>query len=555
MFQEKRRASLVGWMLVGTVWVLWLSCVPLRTRSPEDSIGPLGKPPTVEPEPRARPAKPVLEPAAAVTPAVGLTTGPLEIAVLDAILTSLENNRALRVERLNPPIMRTLEQEQRALFDPVLSGQFTETRVRSQRLARATTGTESMITETESADALLRTFLPTGTTVDLEGGLQRTKSSLYFFPFASMRGGVTVTQALLRGFGIGVNLATLRQARLDTLTSQYELRGFAEALVAQIEQTYWDYALAQRQIEIFENSLRLADQQLRETEERINVGKLAETELAATQAEVALRREGLINARSTLAQTRLQLLRLLNVQGTDPWDQEIVLRNQPMVPDVVMDEVGTHVKLALRMRPELNQARLAIQRGELEIIKTKNGLLPRLDFFGTLGKTGYASSMREAYNALDQDTYDTAYGFALEYPLGNRRPLALHKRAILSRDQAEQALNNLVQLVDVDVRSAYIEVNRAKEQVTATSATRQLQEETLRAETEKFRVGKSTTLLVAQAQRDLLASQISEVDAVVNYLKALVEFYRLEGSLLERRGIAAPGREPVNPFARPTWWK
>ena len=79
----------------------------------------------------------------------------------------------------------------------------------------------------------------------------------------------------------------------------------------------------------------------------------------------------------------------------------------------------------------------------------------------------------------------------------------------------------------------------------ATVITRRLQEEKVRAEMEKFRVGKSTTLLVAQTQRDLLLSQINEVMAVVANLKALVELFRFEGSLLERRGIAAPGREPV----------
>ena len=98
----------------------------------------------------------------------------------------------------------------------------------------------------------------------------------------------------------------------------------------------------------------------------------------------------------------------------------------------------------------------------------------------------------------------------------------------------------------MDVRTAYIEVNRAKKQISATIATRKLQEEKLRIETEKFRVGRSTMFLVAQAQRDLLFSQISEIEAVVNYLKALVELHRLEGSLLERRGIIAPGREPVS---------
>ena len=46
---------------------------------------------------------------------------------------------------------------------------------------------------------------------------------------------------------------------------------------------------------------------------------------------------------------------------------------------------------------------------------------------------------------------------------------------------------------------------------------------------------------IAQAQRDFVSGQISEIEAVVRYLKSLVELYRLDGSLLTRRGIAAPG--------------
>ena len=42
---------------------------------------------------------------------------------------------------------------------------------------------------------------------------------------------------------------------------------------------------------------------------------------------------------------------------------------------------------------------------------------------------------------------------------------------------------------------------------------------------------------MAQAQRDLLASQIAEVEAIVNYRTALVNLYLAEGSLLERRGV------------------
>jgi outer membrane protein len=109
----------------------------------------------------------------------------------------------------------------------------------------------------------------------------------------------------------------------------------------------------------------------------------------------------------------------------------------------------------------------------------------------------------------------------------------------------QKALDNLIQLVQVDVRSAYIEVARTREQITATAATRKFQEEKLRAETEKFKVGTSTSLLVAQAQRDLVVSQIAEIESFANYLKALVSLFGMEGSLLQRRGISASGAEPV----------
>jgi outer membrane protein TolC len=102
--------------------------------------------------------------------------------------------------------------------------------------------------------------------------------------------------------------------------------------------------------------------------------------------------------------------------------------------------------------------------------------------------------------------------------------------------------------VEVDVRIAHIEVDSTQQQIEASSATRRFNEEKLRTETEKLRVGKSTSFLVAQAQRDLLVSRIAEVQALANHLKALIDMYRLDGSLLERRGIAAPGREPVKIF-------
>jgi outer membrane protein TolC len=488
--------------------------------------------------PSPAPAQPpVPEGAPAVgAPGAGVQV-PLSVTVEGAILLALENNRDLAAQRLGPAIQQTFEGEQRGVFDPMLSGGVSWSRER----AEGTSG--GVTTEDASARAALDQFLPTGTDLGLQATAERAESSTQG-DSAQTRLGLTVTQALLRGMGVAVNLVSLRQARLDTMVSQYELRGFAEALVAQVESTYWDYALAERQIEIFTDSLKLAEQQLAETQDRISIGKLAEIELAAAQAEVALRREALINARSLLATTRLRLLRLLNPPGTSLWGREIKILEEPQAPAPPLEDIGAHVEVARRMRPELNEARLGIEQDDLELVRTRNGLLPRLDLFITLGKSGYAHSFINSAGDLGGPNYDVLLGGQVQRPLENLAAKARHRRATLNRRQAEEALANLEQLVELDVRSAYIEVDRAREQVAATAATRKLQEETLRGETEKFRVGKSTTFLVARAQRDLVASQIDEVAAAVSYRKALVEFYSQEGSLLVRRGVEAPGEGP-----------
>ena len=481
----------------------------------------------------------------AMTAAQSMPPEPFKVTVTEAVLLSLENNLSLEVQRLNPAIRQTFEDQERAVFDLTIGAAVSAGRIEGERLARSGSETEDFTADSAEGGISLEQYFPTGTTVGLEAGKQMTDSSLYDDRFYETRLGLTASQALLQGFGREVNLVRLRQARLDTRMSEYELRGFSQSLVAEVERTYWNYALARRRIEIVEESLRVARQQLAETKQLIAVGRLARVEASAVQAEVAAQEQALIEAKASKESIRLQLLRLLNPTGTGVWQREVDLIHQPTLPDIKLEDVELHVAVSKRMRPILNEARLEILRGDLEIVQTKNGLLPQLDLFITLGKSGYANSFNGSVNRIDDDSYDALGGIRFGYPLYNRDAKALHRRALLNLEQAQKALDNLSQLVEVDVRTAHIEVNRTKQQITASSVTRKFDEEKLRTETERLRVGKSTSFLVAQAQRDVLVSRIAEVQSIANYLKALITLYQQDGSLLERRAIAAPGQEPV----------
>jgi outer membrane protein len=445
---------------------------------------------------------------AAVSPALSLR---------EAVLLALEHNPSLKALRLTPAIRRATVQEEQGSLDPVLAAE-------AGQIWPSASGSTS-----SGLKAGLSLSFATGTSVSasLAAGWDPVSAGY----------DVEVTQALLAGGRLRANLARVREARLDALASEHELRGYTEALVAGVQQAYWDHYLALRQREIYRESLALAERQLEEARFRAQVGQIAPIELAAPRAELTSRREALREGEKRVETTRVALLLRINPPGAG-LDSPLSLADAPSPPPGSLDELAAHLSLGLRRRPELLQARLEMERGELEVTRTRNGLLPRLDAFVKLGGTGYAAAFADTLPAAAEDSSLSA-GLSLELALGNRAAKARAEKARLGRDQAEEALRALERSVEADVRSAWLEATFAAERVSSSAELRGLQEETLKAETEKFRTGSSTTYLVAQAQRDLLASQLSEAQAAVGYLLAVVSLYRLEGTLLERSGVEA----------------
>jgi outer membrane protein TolC len=117
---------------------------------------------------------------------------------------------------------------------------------------------------------------------------------------------------------------------------------------------------------------------------------------------------------------------------------------------------------------------------------------------------------------------------------------------MLSKEQTVEALRNLEQLIQMEVRTAFEEVRRATNLIEATRITLDLRERAYANEVERLKIGRSTTLDVVRAHRDLLDSQDAVAEAKIDYLKAVVNLFRVDGSLLKRRGVEAPGIEPVD---------
>ena len=265
--------------------------------------------------------------------------GSIRLTIADAVLLAFEHNLSLGVERLYPLKSRTYEDEKKSVFDVVLGAGISGGREEERK-----DDTDHTITNTFSTTLSLSKYFTPGTEVTLGVTGRTTDSDTKDGRDTTTNLEVEITQPLLRGYGSKVNLVALHQAELTTKISHYEFRGFCESLLAEVEKAYWNHALALRQVEIVQQSLEIAQRQLKETQEMIRVGVRAETELPATKAEVATQKQALIEAKSASERTRLSLLRLMNPPGDGLFERELVLAHPPTLPELKLGSIEGHVR-------------------------------------------------------------------------------------------------------------------------------------------------------------------------------------------------------------------
>lgn len=490
-----------------------------------------------------------------------------------AVLTGLLNNRRIEVARFGPEIDETFVDENRAAFDPRLLAQISRARATRQSLgfsssgsSSASTSSSTSITDSPVADLLERVralnrsigaldgpnrntvvgtsgsvevqqLLPTGTLLFLTGsGAQLDQNPTGDQSRHSWTAGIA--QPLLRGAGLNANLAVLRQARNDAALSQHEFRMTVIDVLRQTERAYWELVLAKEVLAIREFGVTLANDQMQREEELQSVGKALGGDVMSARAERSARQADLVDAQAALKTQAIELIRLLHPESTPRWDVTFDPQDGADVVEV-QTQPSESERLALLYRPELAQARLAQANLELDVVRTRNGRLPKLNLVGEYedasgGRSSTTSS--SSTGSAGEDTY--SFGLEFETALFNRAERARFRRARLSEERGAGYITQLEEEIAAEVRQAIIEVSRQWERLAATAEAVLSRNEAVRVIQGRHEVGKATNLDVLQVQRDLIQSQVDDATARVRYIEALTELYAAEGTLLERRGIS-----------------
>jgi outer membrane protein TolC len=371
---------------------------------------------------------------------------------------------------------------------------------------------------------------------------------------------VGYTQPLLRGFKTDNQRRQLIVSQINRDISDIDLEETIANTLADVRAAYWDLSYAVAAVGVQEQALELAEQLVSDNQARVEIGTLAPIDVVQAQSEAASRRQLLAQAEQTLRTSELTLKRLLVAGTTDElWNAELTPSDQPFISPTPID-IESAVRSALDRRTDISRIRRQRDINDVTADTLRNNTLPALDLVSQLQLTGQGGTQLinaglggptvveipggygDAINSIvDTDFPIWSVALQMSYPLGQNADKAEYARARLQLQQTEVQIRQVELQIATEVTNAALQIDAIQERIDASIAARELAEEQLRAEESKFDVGQSTNFFVVQAQRDLSTAQDTELRAILDYQKALIEFERVQRTSLGRAGISIVG--------------
>ncbi len=442
------------------------------------------------------------------------------------------------------------------------------------------TGTPFLVQQYKNLTYGVQQGFWTGTTVSMGlssvFGYNQNATTALFNPISTGSLSLSITQNLLNGFGLAVNKRAYHKARNNLRANDLTFQNQVIATVANVVNLYYDLVTFNEEYKVSQETLRLDTQLYEDTKKRADLGALAPIDIIQSEADLKSAQQDTVQRESQLLQQEMILKNVLTRSGLDntaialarivPTDHIDVPAAEPVIPiqDLVAD--------AIAHRPEIEQNQIALENARLDLLGTKNNLLPNLSFSANLSNSGQGGSLNPnvqvpitngsgqvvGYRPLGpQDVssliiggYGTALGqiFSRNFPNYNfqlQLTVPIKNRA----NQADQITNELQyrqqQIQDkqlhnnikLSVMNDWTSQRNSRAAYDTAVAARKLADETLAGTRRKYELGTATILDVVIAQRDDTSRRLSEVDALNQLQRARTALQRDLGKILDSYNI------------------
>ena len=483
--------------------------------------------------------------------AVAQTNPPMgvvrEMSLTDCIQEAMQHNLDLQIERYNPQISLYNVNGAYGGYDPTFNFAGTH----SYNDSGATFQNGQHIAGSEyNEDSFSSSFngtAPWGMTYDLGGNVASTKggntiSNIFVRDIQNSSGQVgalVLTQPLLKNFWIDQTRLNVRVAKNRLQYSEQGVRQQVITSVTAVANAYYELIFAQGNVKVEQDALQLAQTQLDQDRQRVQIQVLAERggTIEQDEAQVATSRANLIAAENTLSIDENALKNLLT-DNYAQWHDTLIQPTATLTAPLQLFDLQDSWNKGMTGRPDLLQARLNVAQQGIQLKFYYNQLYPSLDLIGSYGYNGSGQEFGDTFDQFkDANQPFYTYGAELSMPLSNVGARNTYKAGKVTLQQLLLQLKQLEQNVMVQIDNAVKQAQSSYQSVQATQQASVYAQTALAAEQAKYAVGKSTTFTVLQLQNNLTAARSQEIRSLADYNQALANLAAQEGSTLEINGI------------------
>lgn len=350
-----------------------------------------------------------------------------------------------------------------------------------------------------------RPWLETGTTTVTNGTVNNKISKTYYNGTYGINASWTVWNGNQNRNQVKLNKVAEEQANLDIAET-------ANSIQERIAQIYVQILYMNEAIHVNEESLNTSKKNEQRGKEFVEVGRMSKADLAQLTAQRATDEFNLVEAKSNLANYKLQLKQLLEITGEEDFDIAIPeASDEQALGDI--PGLGSVYEKALAQRPEIQNAKLSLQSSDLQMKIAKAGHMPTVSLTGGVG-TNTASMSSNEWGSQIKTNFDASIGASLNIPIfDNRKTKTAVNKAQIQREQALLDIQNEQKQLYSTIEGFWLDANTNQQKFKAAQSSVASEQASYDLLSEQFHVGLKNIVELMTGKDKLLKAQQNKLQS------------------------------------------
>ncbi len=350
-----------------------------------------------------------------------------------------------------------------------------------------------------------RPWLETGTTTVTNGTVNNKISKTYYNGTYGINASWTVWNGNQNRNQVKLNKVAEEQANLDIAET-------ANSIQERIAQIYVQILYMNETIHVNEESLNTSKKNEQRGKEFVEVGRMSKADLAQLTAQRATDEFNLVEAKSNLANYKLQLKQLLEITGEEDFDIAIPEASDEQALGEIPG-LGSVYEKALAQRPEIQNAKLSLQSSDLQMKIAKAGHMPTVSLTGGVG-TNTASMSSNEWGSQIKTNFDASIGASLNIPIfDNRKTKTAVNKAQIQREQALLDIQNEQKQLYSTIEGFWLDANTNQQKFKAAQSSVASEQASYDLLSEQFHVGLKNIVELMTGKDKLLKAQQNKLQS------------------------------------------